>query len=393
MNRKSLFICLLIFTVGLWSSCKKSSSMASLPEGNDRSERTVRTTPVVSDVSAEAIETTGTTAPTSSTKIMPLVPGIIKKLPVQEGDPIKRGQILAMIDQRSFRLSMRQAQAAMEAAKIALDATTREKQRFEKLMQQDATARAQLDQVMDKFRGAQVQVKQAQVARDMAQKALTDSVIRAPYNGIVVKKVASLGDYATSMPPTVIMMIMDISTIELKVSLPEPELQRVEVGSPIEVSFNSIQYTLQTKISRIIRTVDPFTRSFTVIAEIPNESMKLRPGLFGDVKISTSKPRRRLLVPTTALVDEGNGIFSVMVAQGGIARRMEIKVAASGTELSEALEGLTGNEQIILDSGGVLDGDAVNTRATPAAPLNAKAGAKAGAKAEAKAETGAEVAQ
>ncbi len=367
MIRKRIIAGLSLLLLWGGAGCKKNTSVANLPDGAGQAERAVRTAPVVSDVSDEAIVATGTTAPSSSTKIMPLVPGIIKKLPVQEGDPIKRGQILAMIDQSSYRLSMRQAQAAMEAAKIALDATTREKQRFEKLMQQDATARAQLDQVMDKFRGAQVQMKQALVARDMARKALRDTVLRAPYNGIVVKKVASLGDYAASMPPTVIVMIMDISTIELKIALPEPELQRVEVGVPIVATFNSIQHTLTTKISRIIRTVDPFTRSFTVIAEIPNAEMTLRPGLFGDVKISTSKPRRRLLVPTAALVDEGNGIFSVMVAQGGVARRKEITVATAGSQLSEALEGLSGDEQIILDSGGVRDGDVITTReaATP----------------------------
>ena len=144
----------------LTPGCKESESIAKLPAvAGSTGPRTVRTAAVQVRMDRDEIRATGTAAAPATTKVMPVVTGLIKRLPVQEGDVVKRGQVLAVLDQRQYRLTLRQAQVAVEGARVALDATTREKQRFEKLLQQDATARVQYDQISDKFRGAQAQMK------------------------------------------------------------------------------------------------------------------------------------------------------------------------------------------------------------------------------------------
>jgi membrane fusion protein (multidrug efflux system) len=275
---------------------------------------------------------------------------------------VKRGQVLAVLDQRGYRLAVAQAEAAIGSARVAVDAATREHARFKRLMQEDATAKAQFDQVQDRLHGAQAAMKQALVARDMARKALGDAVVRAPYSGVITKKLASVGDYATAMPPTVILTMMDIHALELKISLPEPELQRVEEGATVSARLSSVDRTIATKVSRVNRSVDHFTRSFEAIAEIPNDDLTLKPGVFADVKITTSKPRRRVVVPSAAVVDEGSGVFAVFLAQAGVARRVEVKVAAAGQEETEVLSGLNGGEEVILDASGLADGDAVEAK-------------------------------
>jgi RND family efflux transporter MFP subunit len=349
------------------AGCNEKTSVARLPEATASGPRSVRVAPVVPVMDRDRIRATGTAAAVSTTKVMPLVPGLIKKLPLKEGDVVKRGQVLAVLDQRQYKLTQRQAQAAMEAAQVGLSATTREKQRFEKLLKEDATARAQYDRVLDKFRGAQAQMKQARVALDMAKKALGDTVLRAPYDGVVVKKIASLGDYATSMPPTVILVLQQVSTLEVKISLPEPELQRVEEGAAAEVRFPSLgDRKVEAKISRVIRTVDPMTRSFEAVVEIDNGDMSLRPGIYARVQIATAKPRRRLLVPDQAVVDEGSDVFVVFVLDGETARRREVRVAAAAREgQTEIVSGLKGGETVIVDAIGLLDGDPVRPRAAP----------------------------
>jgi membrane fusion protein (multidrug efflux system) len=205
------------------------------------------------------------------------------------------------------------------------------------------------------------------VALEMAKKALGDTVLRAPYNGVVVKKMASVGDYATSMPPTVIMVLMEISTLELKISLPEPDLQRVKQGSAVEVHFPSMERTIIATVTRIIRNVDTMTRSFTVVVEIPNKDMSLKPGLYARVKIATSKPRRRILVPTEAVVDEGNGVHAVFIVDGGTARRRKVRVAAASKGETEIISGLAGSETLVLTPSGLLDGDKIKTKDSKAA--------------------------
>lgn len=355
-----LFISLLIIFGTSSMRCTKGESVAALPESNSSTNlKNVRTLSVTIDEAQDEIQATGTTTPLASTKIAASVSGLIVSFPIKEGDVVKKGQVLATLDQRGYRLTLRQAEANIEAAKVAVDAATREKNRFQRLMQEDATAKAQFDQVMDKFRGAEAAMKQAMVARDMAKKALSDTLIKAPYNGIVVKKLASVGDFATSMPPTVLLTMMDIHALELKISLPEPELPRIAPQAEIEANFTSINRTIRTRISRIVRNVDPMTRSFEVIAEIPNADLSLKPGLFGKVTISASGPRKRLLLPMQAVVDEGSGIFSLYLVQGRNARRVEVKIAAAGQDKVEILSGLNGLEEVILDSSGLLDGDPI----------------------------------
>jgi membrane fusion protein, multidrug efflux system len=360
------------------TACGRSHSGAKLPELVS-GPRSVRTVLPVRDHASDRIKATGTTSPLSSTKVMPLVPGLIISLPVKEGDLFKRGQVLATLDQRGFKLQLRQAEAAIAAAKVAVDATTREKARFQQLLKDDATAKAQFDQVMDRFRGAEAQMNQALVARDMARKALNDTVIRAPYDGVVVKKIASVGDFASSMPPTVLLSLMDVHALELKISLPEPEMQRVAVGAQVTATIASLSNrSVTASIARIIRSVDPMTRSFDVIAELPNPGYVLKPGLFVDVEIATGRPRQRLLLPSSAVIDEGAGVFSVFMVKDGSARRVEVRVAAADQERLEVLGGLGADQAVIADPSGLLDGDPVKLEqsGTPSSSLATGAAAR-----------------
>ena len=360
-----LHVCLISLLAPLLvlPACKDKASLARLPASpSAASERQVRTVTVAHTVDRQQIRATGTTSALSKTKIMPLVPGTIRSIPVKEGDMIKKGQVLAVLDQRGFRLGLRQAQAALESVKVMVNATRREKERFEKLWKQKAINRSQYDMVLDKYKGAMAGQKQAMVGIDMARKALSDAVLRSPYDGLVYKKLASVGDFAAAMPPTVLVMLMEIHTLELRISLPEPELLRVKEGSEVEARFPSIERTVKAKVARIIRNVNTRTRSFEAIVEIDNKDHSLEPGLYATVTIKTSKPRRRLLVPEESVVDEGSGVYSVFLLLEDTARRKVVDVISAGVGKTEILSGLKGGETLIIDSSGLLDGDPVKVR-------------------------------
>lgn len=367
-RKNSTSVCIFTLLILLSANCKNRATIATLP-ADDKSNgglREVRTIVVAAQESNDVITATGTTAPLSNTVISPLVSGKLQYMPVKEGDVVRQGQILGVLDQRSFKLMLRQAETSVEAARIGLDAAKREKDRFEKLLQQDATARAQYDQIKDRFNGAEVQLKQAQVAVDQAKKALSDTTLTAPYNGVVVKKIASVGDFLTTMPPAPLLSMVDIHLVELRVSLPEPELPRVDAGTPVEVEIPSLKTTITTKINRIVRNVDVMTRSFQVICELANSDMKLKGGLFAKVRILSNKPRMHLLVPSEAVIDESNGIYSVLIAEGTVVRRREVQATTAEGSNMEILSGLKVGETLVLDNSGLTDGDQVKPQ--PIAP-------------------------
>lgn len=342
------------------AGCNNKEGLAQLPAVSaNAGAREVRVKKLATTMDTDVVRATGTTTALSTTKVMPLVPGLIRTIPVKEGDRVKKGQTLAVLDQRGFKLTLQQAQAAVEGAKVGLDALTRERDRFAKLYKQQATARAQYDQILDKYKGAKVQLKAARIMVAQAKKALADTVLKAPYTGAVVKKLASVGDYATAMPPTVLMILMQTTTLELLVSLPEPELPRVNPEDKVEVEFRSLKRTIRTKVARVVPSVDPITRSFSVIIELDNRKMILQPGLFARVRISTGQPRGRLLLPKEAVLDEGNGVYVVFILDGNKARRQEVHVTVAGQDHTEALSGLREGQQAILDPSGLFDGDLV----------------------------------
>jgi RND family efflux transporter MFP subunit len=378
MSRNSLLKWIfLVCTPLLLAGCKKKDGLAKLPDNVGASgPQTVRTALVQVSDDKDKISATGTAAPTAMTKIMPLVPGVIIKIPLKEGDVVKKGQVLAVQDRRQFSLVLKQAQAALQGAQVGADATAREKLRFEKLMKVDALARSKYEQVLDKYRGAQAQLKMAQVALQMARKAMGDTILRAPYKGVVVKKLASRGDYATSMPPTVILVMMEIDTLELKVALPEPEMMRVKVGAAVQVYFPSLDRKLTASVTRIVRNVDPLTRSFEIVVEIPNKDLTLKPGLYARVKIDASKSRRRMLVPSDAVLDEGAGVFALFVVEGTKAKRLKVRVSAASGGKTEILDGLSGTEMVILNPSGLFDGDPIKPRKTGGAAAKPTAAAE-----------------
>lgn len=344
------------------SGCAKKKNLPKLPASGAQSAagpRQVRTALAAVSVTSDTVKATGTAMALSMTKVMPLVPGLIIRLPVKEGQQIKKGQILAQQDQRGFKLGLRQAKAAVEMAEVGVSAAKRERDRFEKLLRGGASTQATVDQITDKFLGAAAGLKQARVAVEMGQKALKDSVIRAPYNGIVVKKMVSIGDYATSMPPTVLFILMETHIMELHISLPEPEMGRVEVGLAVTADFTSVGQKVTGKIARIVNNVDPMSRSFIAIVELPNPEMAIKPGLFAQVEVKASAPRRRLLVPKEAVVDEGKGVYSVFTTDGKKASRRVVQVTQGGQDKTEVLSGIAAGVTLILNPAGLTDGQVV----------------------------------
>ncbi len=355
--------------------CKKEGDLAKLPAAGAKSStdpRQVRTARISSAVTSDLIKATGTTRALSRTSVKPLVPGLIVRLTVREGDRIKKGQVLVQLDTRGMKLGLRQARVAVEMAEVGVSAAKRERGRFEKLLRGGASTQAQVDQISDKYLGAAAGLKQARIAVEMAEQALRDSSLRAPYNGIVVEKMVSLGDYATSMPPTILFTLMETHTLELYISLPEPELGRVREGSPVTAHFKSISRTMEGKIARIVNNVDSMTRSFTAIMEVPNKDLSLKPGLFAQVEVKTSAPRRRILVPKEAVMDEGSGVYAVYLTDGKRARRRAVQITESGKGKTEVMDGLKAGETLILDPAGLSDGEAVEV--TPAERAAAPAG-------------------
>jgi RND family efflux transporter MFP subunit len=229
--------------------------------------------------------TTGTTLPRAEAQVGPKGQGLIEKVFVKEGDRVRRGMVLFRQDARDAELRVAQAKAQLESARVGLKAVEVEHARTKQLFDKSAVSAMQWDQIQAQTDAARANVQQAQVMLDIAEKALADTVIRSPIDGVVTAKLKSEGEMVTMMPPTVVVVVQDQSVLDLRFRLPESALRELKVGQPITVRFDALDVSREAKVSRINPAVDARTRTVEVIASIPNKDNTLKSGLLAQVKM------------------------------------------------------------------------------------------------------------
>jgi RND family efflux transporter MFP subunit len=230
-------------------------------------------------------ETTGTTFPRAHAQVAPNMSGIIASIAVEEGDKVKKGDLLFRLRGQDFALHVKQAEAALKSAKVRLDAVRVEYERTQRLLEKNAVNQAAWDRVSAEYQGAQVGVEQANVAVSMAKKSLADATVRSPIDGVITAKLKSEGEMATMMPPSPVVVIEDHSVLELRFRLAERYLGDVAVGQMVNARFTAVPATRQAAILRISPSVDSTTRTFEVVAQIPNAEGQLKSGMLAQVEL------------------------------------------------------------------------------------------------------------
>lgn len=236
-------------------------------------------------VGATEDKTTGTLHPHEEVQLAPKAGGIIEKILVDEGDRVKKGDVVIRMDARDAALRLSQAKTSLRAARVQLDAVKLEHARSKALLDQNALPKAQWEQVDARYQGALVGVQQAEDAVAIASKAVADAIVRAPINGIVTAKLKSEGEMATTMPPTIVLVIQDQDTLDLRFRLPERALASLRAGDTFTAKFSSVGITRQAKITRINPTVDARSRTIEVVAELQNPELSLKPGLLAEIEL------------------------------------------------------------------------------------------------------------
>lgn len=228
---------------------------------------------------------TGTFRPFRRSTLGPLVSGEIMKVHVREGDLVELNAPIVSLDRRDFELRLEGASAGLEAAQVQLTAAERDRKRMETLLKEKAVTMNDFDQLDTRLQAARAAYKQAEVGHRMAQKALADSVVRAPFAGVVVRRLVSEGEYATHMPMTMLATIEEVSTLELTIAIPEGDVSRIAPGMPVKVHVEALGSSFESSLKRVVGTLDPNTHAMTAVLEVPNPDGKIRPGMFARVEL------------------------------------------------------------------------------------------------------------
>lgn len=238
--------------------------------------------------SAFGVEVRGTALAARESYLSAPVPGIIEEILVKRGESVKKNQPLVVLDKRGFHLGVQQAQAGLDAAVAQEEQLVTEIARVRELLASDAAPVATLEQLLANQKGARASVRMAEAALGQARKAASDAVVRAPYAGGITEILKQKGENAPSMPPTMLVKIVDTSSLEIQTFLPESEAQNVKVGDEARVRIDSAGVDQKGKVIFVSNSISLGTRSFEVRVQLDNPQGAVKAGAFARVTFQNS---------------------------------------------------------------------------------------------------------
>ena len=297
----------------------------------------IRTGPVVSGQLAAAEEATARAK----------VGGSIVSLSAEEGQSVRRGQVLARIEARDLRDANASARVAVRSAENALQLARAELQRTETLVKGGALAERDLDTARNAVAAAESQLAAAQARLATTEQQLADTIARAPISGIVSAKSANAGDVV--QPGTAIATVIDPSSMRLEASVPSDRIGEVRVGA--QVDFEVRGYPGQTFTGRVVRispAADPATRQVPIFVSIPNAGGRLIAGLYAEGRINT-RSWRALVLPVSA-IDTSMATPSVIRVRKGKTERVSVQIGLRDpeTERVEIVSGLNEGDVLLV---------------------------------------------
>jgi RND family efflux transporter MFP subunit len=311
--------------------------------------------------------------------LMAKLPAEVKKVPVVEGQFVRKGEPLVILDDKDYQLAMKQALAQREAAKaglkaaeVAFENASSTFKRFSSLKEKEAVPDNDYEKVetgykaaMAQLEVARAQVKLAEVGVEAARTNLEYTVVRAPFDGVVGTIMVSEGDRIQVMPPTPLLLFAQISELKVVGAVVDRELGLVKEGIPCEVFVDQVlDAPIEAKVDRIDPILDPKTRAANVHVLIQNPDMRLRPFMSARIRVK-GEPKKALSVPDDAIIrpDLGGSKGFVFVIRDGVAKRQEIETGLRNGPYFEVVNGL--QEGVLIVRGGhttLVDGQKVEVK-------------------------------
>ena len=275
--------------------------------------------------------------------------GVALSVLVEEGDVVRAGQTLVRLD--ASRAELQAAQTAAQMNKLQNQFA-----RAQTLAKDQLIAASDYDQI-------RYDLENARAANRLANLELSYAAVKAPISGVVASVTPKPGNFVQINTP--IVRIVDTSTLEAVLNVPERELATMQAGLPVDLRVDALPgKTFTGTIDRISPVVDSGSGTFRVIAEFDSGGL-LQPGMFGRIGIDYDKRANATVVPRAALLDAGTNA-AVFAVRDGKAARVPVTLGYMDGQWAEVREGLAVGEQVVVAGKAALrDGSAVTVIGQP----------------------------
>lgn len=258
---------------------------------------------------SELIYSTGTLLPDEEVDLAFETSGKVVGLFFSEGTRVKKGDLLAKINDKPLQAQYLKLQAQQ---KLTKEREFRQRQ----LLERDAISQESYDQVATELQAIEADIK-------LIEARIAETELRAPFEGIVGLRFISEGAFASTQ--TKIVRLVKNIPLKIEFSIPERYAGQIQPGYPITFEIDGEDQNFNAKVYAVDPMVDINTRTIVARAMYPNNNEELKPGRFASVKATLSQIENTISVPTQAIIPEMSG-EKVFVYKGGKAREVKVKL-------------------------------------------------------------------
>jgi membrane fusion protein (multidrug efflux system) len=340
---------LLLAGVPTLAGCHKAEeASASVPAREAAAPIRVQTATVTQRPMPEFLTLTGTLRASAESDVAADASGKVVATYVERGQPVKRGQVIAIVDSRSATLAATAAEAQAHAAQSQLEEARRDCERVKHLLDTGAISQAEYDRQTAACTSQQWSAAAAEAQQASATKLVGDANIRAPFDGVIGERYVSVGQYV--QPSTRVASVYAPDPLRLQLTVPEANVSAVKPEMP--VGFTATAYgdeAFTGRVKYISPNVRESTRDLVIEALVPNADGRLKPGMFAVAKVPLGD---RVLpsVPAAAIVRDDVGARVFVVYDRQVQERL-VQLGASVGDVVAVSGGIKTGENVVLQPG------------------------------------------
>ena len=357
MLRTTILSILMVVTLLTgFQQCSKDSSGEPL----DAEETiAVETIPVSVKEMHESLDLLGDVQANQEIRVFSKIPDRIVRFAVDMGDPVKKGDLIAVVENSNLQAGVNQMEANLDQANSQLANLENEFRRMEELLNENAVSQQQYDGVKTQLEATKAQVRGLEEALKQTKTQMGDSYIRSPLNGIIGQRFLEEGDMASPQLPVVTVVQMD--SVKVMVNVVEKYIAGIQPGLSALIDVKGLSDTTFTgKVTKVSPVVDPMSRMVETEIMIANPGRLLRPGMFAEVRLLLNTKPDAMVLPKYAVMQKTElerdisgqqqiiRKSHVFLIENERAHYTEIQTGIEEEGLVEVVSGLNPGDQVVL---------------------------------------------